>query len=232
MSAIRERLRERYDRLWSANIGKIRDGAIQQDAVLASGLPDKRRGLTAIARPFPQVRRRVAEFLDDLRRLEPDQHYYAASEFHVTILSLFTATTDYERFLARTGQYVAAVDSAVCHAAPIEIEFAGVTISPGAVMIQGFCDDDALNEVRDALRLQLQANGLAEGVDARYRLETAHMTVVRFRDRLLNGERFATALERARERRFGTTRIRKVSLVKNDWYMTEQALETVARYRL
>jgi 2'-5' RNA ligase len=228
----RDHLQERYDRLWSASIGDIRAGNIKQDSVLAAGLADRRRGLTVIARPSPSVRQRVAAFLGELRSREPDQYYYAPSDFHVTVLSLFTATVEHERFLAQSEQYVAAVDLALRNMPPIQIEFAGITASPAAVMVQGFCENEALNEAREALRWQLRSRGLAEGVDRRYRLETAHMTVARFPAPLQNSKQFATTLERARRLPFGVANITRVSLVKNDWYMSRQTIETIERYQL
>jgi 2'-5' RNA ligase len=226
------RLRELYDRLWSEAIGAIRAGGVETDPVLAAGMPDRRRGLTLIARPSPLVRRRVAAFLDGLREIEPEQHYYALSELHVTVLSLFTATVDHAPLLARTARYVSAVDAAMRDAASIRIEFAGVTATPGAILVQGFFENHALDDLRDSLRRQLRASGLAGGVDRRYRLETAHITVARFRARLRDGERLAARIERARHRPFGATTVRSVSLVETDWYMTRQTARTVKRYRL
>jgi 2'-5' RNA ligase len=228
----RDRLRTRYDRFWSEAIGRIRVGKVELDPVLAAREPDRRRGLTLIARPSLAVRQRVAAFLSELRRLEPDQYYYTASEFHVTVLSLFTATVDHEPFFAQREHYVSAVDSALRQAVPIRIEFEGVTASPGTVMIQGFFENHALNDLRDSLRGRLRLRGLAGGVDQRYRLESAHMTVVRFRAPLCESERFAIALEQARGRSFGTATVRSLRLVKNDWYMSRRATETLERYRL
>lgn len=228
----RERLRERYDWLWTEAAGVIRAGRAELDPVLKTRLPDPRRGLTVIARPNLLIRQRVASFLDELRHVEPEQRYYARSEFHLTILSLFTATVDHGPLFARTEDYVSAVDSALRKVAPIQVEFKGITASPGTVMVQGFLVNDALNDLRDSLRQQLQVRNLGGGLDRRYRLETAHMTVARFRAPLRDGERFATALERARQRFFGTMSIVSLGLVKNDWYMTRQVLETVKRYRL
>ena len=96
-SRARIRLQEHYDRLWSATKGKIRAGDIEVDPILAAGRPDRRRGLTLVTLPSPNVRQRVAAFLERLREVEPDQYYYAPSEFHVTVLSLFTATIEYQR---------------------------------------------------------------------------------------------------------------------------------------
>jgi 2'-5' RNA ligase len=228
----RDRLQDRYDRLWSATVEDLKAGSIELDPVLAMGFPDRRRGLTVMARPSRAVRQRVAAFLDELCRLEPDQHYYALSELHVTILSLFTATVEHERFLARTEQYVAAVDSALRRVPPIRMEFDGLTASTGAIMIQGFCENEALNDGRDALRRELRSGGFGEDIDGRYRLETAHITVSRFRTHLRDNGKYAATLERARRLPFGATNITSLSLVKNDWYMSRQNLWTIKRYRL
>jgi 2'-5' RNA ligase len=229
---VRRRLQKRYDKLWSAAIGKIRTGTTESDRVLAGGLVDRRRGLTLIARPSADVRNKVAPFLRELRRLEPEQYYYARADLHLTILSLFNATTAHKRFLAHTDKYLAAVESTLQKAGPMRIEFVGVTASPGAIILQGFPDSEALNELRDNLRQQLRVRGLTKGLDVRYRLETAHMTVARFRAPLRDGKQFAAALARSRRRSFGSVAIKSLSLVTNDWYMTHQTLETLNRYRL
>jgi hypothetical protein len=78
-----QRLRKRYDQLWSDALGRIRMGEIEVDPILKAGMPDQRRGLTVIARPSAAIRQRVAVFLRKLRTLEPAQYYYAASEFHL-----------------------------------------------------------------------------------------------------------------------------------------------------
>jgi len=230
--ATRDRLRTLYDQLWSETIGKIRAGRIESDPVLEDRVQDQRRGLTVITRPPPAVRQCVTLFLGQLRRIEPTQYYYSPSEFHVTILSLFTATVNHEPFFAQTEEYISAVDSALRKVPPIRIEFKGVTASPGTVMIQGFFKTDALNDVRDVLRGQLRARGLADGVDRRYRLESAHMTVARFRAALCGSKRFTAVLELARGRSFGAFTIGSLSLVKNDWYLSRRVTETVKRYRL
>ena len=96
---------------------------------------------------------------------------------------------------------------------------------------EGF-DDDALNDLRNELRRHLSACGLGAGLDQRYRLQTAHMTVARFREPLRDSRRFAVALEKARRQRFGTATIGSLSLVENDWYMSQSVTETLKRYRL
>jgi len=228
----RTSLRERYDRMWSKAIGVIRAGSIESDPVLAAGLPDRRRGLTLIIRPPLNVRQCVAAFIDSLRVLEPEQHYYIPTELHLTVLSLFTATDQPEPFLARRKNYVAAVAAALRGIAPFPVEFVGVTASSSAIMIQGFAEGDALNTLRNILRHQLQVHDLGHELDGRYRLETAHVTIARFRSRLRDGTRLAVALQGARTQAFGATCVRSVSLVENDWYMSKGVTETLKRFRL
>lgn len=225
-------MRKRYDQLWAAAIRKLRAGEVDLDPVLAARVPDARRGLTVIARPSQEVRQRVGAFLRELRALEPEQYYYASSALHLTVLSLFTATVQHEPFFAQTERYISAVTSALRTVAPFKIRFEGVTVSPGTVMLEGFVENTVLNEAREALRRQLQAYGLEEGLDGRYRLETVHMTVVRFRAPLRDSEQFVAALRQARGRAFGTSSITHLSLIKSDWYLTRRTLEPIRRYRL
>jgi 2'-5' RNA ligase len=218
--------------MWSAAIKKIRAGKVDLDPVLAARVPDRRRGLTLMTRPSRDARKRVMKFLRELHRLESDQHYYAPTELHLTILSPFTTTVNHQPFFARLKKYISAVDAALRRAGPMRIEFRGVTASPGAILIQGFFADSALNDLRDDLRRELRARGLTRGLDMRYRLETAHMTVMRFRASLRDPKKFTAALARARHHSFGSTTIRNPALVRNDWYMSHQTVETVKRYRL
>lgn len=227
------RLLARYDEMWQGAVGKIRAGQVNCDPILAAQAPDLRRGLTLVARPSPAVRRRVTAFIKRLRALEPDQHYYHPTELHVTFLSLFTATVDHQRLLRQTRQFSAAVKSALeKSAAPVRIEFSGITASPEAILIQGFVEDNTLDDIRDSLRRELRRCGLAGSVDGRYRLVTAHMTIARFRAPLRNGKKMAAFLQRARKLPFGRTDVKAVTLVKNDWYMSRKTLEIVGKYQL
>jgi 2'-5' RNA ligase len=230
-SVTHEKLARHYDRLWSEALVRIRAGRIDLDSVLQARLPDLRRGLTVIALPSTDTRNRVMKFVRELRRIEPNQYYCAPSDMHLTILSLFTATVKHQPFIARKEEYISAVDSVLQNFSPLRIEFRGVTASPGTVMVQGFADSNGLNVLRGTLRRELRRRGLSGGLDERYRLETAHMTVVRFRDQLIDTRKFLAALEHARGRAFGMTHITTLALVKNDWYMTRRILETLKRYR-
>src|SRR5580704_5370580 len=183
-SAVCRRVRKLYDQMWHSGIGKVRANQIEPDLVLAASKVDCRRGLTLIARPAAGVLNKVNKLLQDLHRLEPNQYYYVPSDIHLTVLSLFTATTTPEPFFAKIEQYIAAADAVLAATPPIHIKFVGVTTSCAAILIQGFPENETLNNLRDRLRQELHRRGLADSLDSRYRLETAHITVVRFKSPL------------------------------------------------
>ena len=225
-------LSKRYDDLWRESSAAIRQGAEKIDPVLAAGTADTRRGLTLVARPGANVRRQVSRFLKKLQTIDPHQHYYPPAELHVTILGLFTATRDCEPFFSRAQEYRDATAAAVSGARAFGIDFAGITASSGAVLIQGFPLSEELESIRARLRSELKQRGLAGGLDQRYRRETAHLTAVRFCHRLHERDAFVRVLEEHRNWVFGTTNVRELSLVKNDWYLSAEVVETLRIYPL
>ena len=133
-----------------------------------------------LARPAAPVTATLSAFLEHLRTIEPAQRYQPASELHHTVLSLFTATVDHGPRMARLPDYLDAVSEVVAGTSPFAIDVRGVTLTPGAVLAQGFPRDDTLAVLRDKLRQAITVRGLGDALDQRYRLVIAHMTIVRF----------------------------------------------------
>ena len=232
MNSAHEFLRERYASLWNASIGEAREGRVTIDPLLACREPDQRRCLTVLARPSAAIQHSVAGFLNDLRAIDSEQYYYDPADLHVTVLSLFTATLEHARYLSRYAEYLTAVKAALSKPAAFSIDFSGVTLTREAVMIQGFPATTTLNDLRESLRNELRGRHLTDGLDSRYILQTAHMTVVRFRAPLHEQARFAGVLERYRDRAFGQTQVQELNLVRNDWYMSRASVEVLERFQL
>lgn len=232
MNPQRKFLTARYQQLWDDAIEPVRAGAVNIDPLLAGREPDRRRCLTVLARPSAEILSAVAAFLNQLRNIDPEQYYYESSDLHVTVLSLFTATADYERHFLHYDRYLKAVNAALAGVPAFSIEFAGVTLTRDAIMIQGYFDDTILNDTREALRKALQSRGLTEGLDRRYILQTAHMTAVRFRHPLQKSRKYVEMLEQYRRHSFGRTHVSEVNLVRNDWYMSTPSVEVIKKYQL
>ena len=109
----------------------------------------------------------------------------------------------------------------------VDIAFDGLTLSQGAVMARGFPHGPGLDMLRERLRSGLREQGLAASVDERYRLVTAHATLLRFTAPLRKPAQFGALLAALRDRPLGRMRVEEVELVVNDWYMSNGTLERV-----
>jgi hypothetical protein len=99
-------------------------------------------------------------------------------------------------------------------------------------MAQGYADHNSLNELRDAIRQALRPTDLAGHLDVRYKITSAHITLMRFQAPPRNLPRLVAALTAARSRPFGQTQVTRIELVINDWYMSRAKVRVVAAYPL
>jgi 2'-5' RNA ligase len=225
-------LAERYDDIWSAGAPEVRAGRASLDDWALRKHEDARRGVTLLARPAPAVADRLAALVDELRAIETAQYYHPRPDLHFTMLSLFTATADYAPHLAHVDEYRAAVEEAIDGVPPFAIDVRGVTLSTAAVLAQGFPRDDTLERLRERLRAALAARGLGGTLDQRYRLRTAHVTLVRFVRPLRVPATFVDTLAAARDRSFGTSCVAPLELVLGDWFSSKEHERALGAFAL
>jgi 2'-5' RNA ligase len=228
----RLRLAQLYDSMWQEASEYLAQGKVQTDPHLLDLQNDRRLGLTLIARPGREVVERISEFLQTLKQVVPDQHYYQPDEFHVTVLSLFTATDKSAPFFDRIPAYRNVLRSVLAGTGRFQVAFKGITASGSAVMVQGFPHSAQLNQLREELRAALRRNGLGESLDKRYRITTAHITVMRFRTQPQGPKALLDTLARFRDHDFGQATFQTLQWVKNDWYMSSGKVEVLEEYAL
>jgi 2'-5' RNA ligase len=223
---------EKYDRLWTKAVTHFQSSQVGIDPYLRDKADDRRLGISVIARPGPDARARFTSFLDQVKQIEPDQYFYRESEYHLTILSLFTATEAFEPLWANLEGYRAAVNRALLNSHAFTVRYEGITASKSAVMVQGFAEGRYLNQLRADLRRALGVSGLGDGLDQRYAIDTAHSTVFRFISQPKNMPRLLDLLRVHRTTNFGETTFHHLQLVRNDWYMSREKVEILAQYAL
>lgn len=221
-----------YDRLWEEASNSFDRNAAQLDPFLANRPSDQRRGMTLLARPDDAVRARVQQFLDELRSVAPGQYFYQPSEFHMTVLSVIPGSDSWPHAAKRLPDYLAALDSVLDGRHAFSVAFRGVTASPDAILVQGFPADDTLTRLRDDLRAELAGRGLAENLDRRYKLVTAHMTVARFYAPMESWQRLKSLLSSNRNRDFGAVRFRALQLIEGNWYASADSVRTLREFPL
>lgn len=224
-------LQSHYDAMWDRAWPAVSRGDVDCDLHLAGGL-DPRRGISLIARPAPALAARLADLQDRLADADPRQYRQPLSDLHMTVLSLFTVTEHCAPYLARRADYATAVRAAVADVPAFDVDLTGITTSRGAVLVRGFPRDDTLERLRTRMRDVLRVCGLGAGLDQRYRLVTAHMTVLRFVAPPADPARLAAALAALRDAPLGTMTVDTLELVVNDWYMSSAAVEPIERFTL
>lgn len=224
-------LQAHYDTMRETAFRKLVRGEAELDALLDSA-HDTRRGITLVARPPAHIKAIIEDILADFQQLEPSQYYYPASDIHLTILSIISCYQGFTLDVIDPEAYKQAVNTILQHTPPFRIRFAGLTASPGGIIVQGFPEDDGLNNLRNQVRRYFQASGLQQSIDQRYSIQTAHSTVVRFRNELTDPARLLKAIERFEHHNIGSFEVDALELVYNDWYQRQENTILLGTYPL
>lgn len=199
-------------------------------------LPDKsrdlRRGLSLALRPCQPVLAAVNGFQHQLAEAGPDQYFYRPAELHVTVLAIIPGSESWRDRFPHLAAYQSILRTVLSRHRPFTIAFRGVTASRGGVMIQGFPQDDTLAGIRNDLRQALRQNQLGDQLDARYKINTAHMTVMRFCNANLDGKRLLALLQANRTTDFGVMTVANLELVLCDWYASADTASILEEYEL
>lgn len=224
-----ETLEAVYNDLWKKSHQQLSQGTHHVDPYLNTK-EDPRKGITLLARPEASVIAKIQELQNHLRELEPDQYYYPATDLHLTVLSIVSCYKDFVPNKFDASEYIEIIQS--CLSNSIEVELRGITASSSGVLVQGFPDTKELNRLRDRLRSSFRSSPLENTIDSRYKINTAHLTVMRFRKPMTNPQTFLSLLDTWRGTSFGKMTLAKLYLVANDWYQTVEKVQDLHTFTL
>jgi 2'-5' RNA ligase len=221
-----------YDQLWRKTAAALKSGGLRVDPLLRGKTGDPRRGVTLVARPDAGVRNRVETFLREAAAICPGQHVYQPAELHVTVLAVIPGSEYWREEIHRLPVCRTVLDEVLKNYRAFSVKFRGVTVSPEAVLVQGFPQGDALARLRDRLRSALRDRGVGENLDRRYKIAAAHLTVMRFSNPKADWKRLLDFLQAHRETDFGETRFRSLQLIWNDWCASADTVRVLREYQL
>jgi len=221
-----------YDRLWRQTTAALKTGGLQVDPKLQKATRDPRRGATLVARPDAEVRNRVESLLREAAAICPGQHVYQPAELHLTVLAVIPGSESWHKKIQRLPACRKVLDEVSKNRRAFSVKFRGVTVSPEAVLIQGFPQDDRLAQLRDDLRTALRNRGAGEDLDRRYKIAAAHLTVMRFSHPQGDWKRLLDFLRAHRETDFSQTRFRSLQLIWSDWCASAKTLRVLQEYEL
>ena len=162
----------------------------------------------------------------------PGQYFYRPEEFHVTVLSVIPGSELWQDRIHHLPDYQTIIEEVLKRHRTFSIAFRGVTASRAAVMIQGFPTDDTLTQIRDDLREILCLHQLDGQLDVRYKINSAHITVMRFCHAATDVKRLLDLLKDNRTTDFGETSVTNLELILGDWYASADTARTLSKYQL
>lgn len=224
-------LKEHYDTLYTKSIKHIETDDYDIDALIDSP-SDNRFGITLLIRPSLKVKNEIQKFLGELKAIDPNQYYYENSDVHITVMSIISCYNGFKLESNEIPKYIELIKESLANISNIEIEFKGITASPSCLMIQGFMNTNSLNELRNTLRDKFKNSTLEQSIDKRYAIQTAHATVVRFKEKLNQKLKFLEVLEKYRTHIFGTFNVKTIELVYNDWYQKAKFVEKLSEFNI
>ena len=227
----REDLQLHYDQMWEKAVINYGEGSFRYDSWL-DRQDDDRLGITLLLRPDELVKKEIQSFLNELQVMLPDQYYYPSTDIHLTVMSIISCYSGFSLDQIRLPDYNALLSNCLSAVRPFSIQFKGITAADAGIMIQGFPESGVLNEIRDRLREAFKNTSLQHSMDKRYRITTAHMTVMRFRKIIDRPNSLIETLQSYRMHDFGTSRIGQLELVFNDWYQRKDKVERLHFFRL
>jgi 2'-5' RNA ligase len=217
-------LAEHYDKLWQEALPRIVREGFEFDSLLDSE-KDQRFGITLLIRPETEVKASIQEFLDEVRKADPDQYFYPNSDIHVTVMPIISCYEGFQIKNIQVEEYIHLLKGCLAEISPFHIQFYGITASPSCLMVKGFPSDLTLENIRNKLRLSFRHADLEQSLDKRYPLQTAHSTVVRFRKEVKDPSKILAILDHWKDHDFGSSKVASLELVFNDWYQRKQIVK-------
>ena len=224
-------LRTHYDNLYKNSLQVFSSQGVEVDHNIDNP-KDDRYGLTLIFRPDENTRKKMIEFTNELSKIDSLQYYYPSSDIHITILSIISCTAGLKLKNIEVSDYINLIAHQLKGIGRFELNMEGITASPSCIMIRGYPKYDTLNSIRNRLRSAFKLSDLEQSLDQRYLLQTAHSTVMRFRQPLKQKNLILETIEKFKIQSFGTFEVRKVDLVYNDWYHKRKNVQLLHSFDL
>ncbi|WET01943.1 2'-5' RNA ligase family protein [Flavobacterium sp. YJ01] len=224
-------LTEHYDKLYETSAATIAAGKYSIDLELKNE-SDSRFGITLLIRPNDEIKANIQHFINELKKVEPEQYFYPESDIHVTVMSIISCSENFTLNQISPKEYIEIICRSLVDVDKIKIHYKGVTASPSALMIQGFPSDETLNNLRNKLRENFKKSGLQQSMDTRYSIFTAHSTIMRFQEKLHNPKKLIEIAEKYRDYDFGEFEVKNLELVYNDWYQRKDTTRVLGDFGL
>ncbi len=140
-----------YEQLWIKALASFKKQEFELDPLI-DDKSDFRRGLTLLIRPDEETKKNISVFLNELKAVDPNQYYYPPSDFHITVMSIISCYQGFSLDMVSIDKYLNIIEKSLINILNEKIVLKGITASNSCIMLKGFPETGALNQLRDNLR--------------------------------------------------------------------------------
>ena len=204
-------LRNHYKKLHSSALSSINKEGFNYDKELDNP-SDLRRGLTLLIRPNKKIKEAFELFIHQAREVLPDQ-YFSMEGIEI-------------------DRYDEIIQKALRGVREFKLDFTGVFASASCLIIKGYPVNGYLEHFRQNLRNAFSGAKLEQSLDKRYKLVTAHSTVVRFKQPIKDKKKVIELVKAFSDFEFGCQSFEQLEFVYNDWYQRKSIVQLLKSYNL
>lgn len=212
----RAQMEAHYQGILDRNEEKILAGG-SVDPRLMDAAADNRMAMVLLIRIGGEVRNRIAQVTKELQKMEPGLYVYPETDYHITVMDLLKGEEGRE-LPAHLETYEKCISRCVGEIEPFWINFDGLTMSDGAVMVRGFYEEE-LQMLRESLRKSLREEGLE--LQERYETISSHITIARVKEKIADPEKLLAYVKEPHH--FGILQVPEIELSFHNWYDTKKA---------
>ena len=210
-----------YTRMHTDSCIDIVNTGVRPDEFLRNPEADGRFGLTLLIEIDSGITGSLFSIIEEIKRFEPDQYYYPATDLHITVLDLIAAHEGFRCDEMEIEAFCSMAFDVVKEVAPFDILFKGLILSLTGVLVKGYYRQ-GLPTLRDRIRREAGKRRIV--LRERYQSISAHASLMRFSSPLADRERLLQFMERSGERSIGRMTVRNCTLVIHDWYNRRKAV--------
>ena len=217
-----------FDDLWFFNRPNILENKIYKDPNLLSLENDKRLGLALLVKIEGECQEKIAQIIQQIKTIEPDQYYYPLSDLHVTITDLIVAHDNFVFDADLVERYVKIIEKIFQKTLSFDISFNGVIATKGAVILKA--EAEKILKIRKKIERELTKNGIF--LNERFQRDFVHSTIARFRQNLKNPPEFVHKIEQLQNFNIGALKANKILFVLHDWYNSKGKTKVLKEFEL
>lgn len=180
---------------------------------------DTRRGIALLIRPSEEVLKNIQNKANELKKIDSSLYVYSKDCLHITLYSFIKQTEDFTYEHEQHELYSRISKEALSCFKSFKINCKGLMFTDKTVLVKGF-PEDMMQQIKQKIRETLNRYNISNNEP--YKDDMYHLSLARFKSRIVNREKLIKFVEENYNNDFGSFDVSEVELIYHDWYDTKR----------